>query len=47
MEVVEITITIKVDKDTYDERELRHNILDGFPERTGYEIHQLEIDMSE
>lgn len=46
MEVVEITITIKVDENNFDERELRYNVLEGFPERTGYEIQQLEIDMS-
>lgn len=41
---IEITIMIKADKDTFDKQELKSDILDGFPERTGYDIQQLIIE---
>lgn len=44
---VEIKITIEADTDNFDERELRSDILDGFPERTGYDIQHLSIDADE
>lgn len=44
--IVEITISIEVDKD-FDKSELRSDILNGFPERTGYEIQQLDIEPKE
>jgi len=47
MELITVEITIKVDRDTFDKNELRSDILDGFPERTGYDIQQLEIEISE
>ena len=40
---VEITITIEVESDNFDQNELKYDILDGFPERTGYDIQQLDI----
>ena len=39
--VVEITIVIDVDEDDYNERELKQDIKEGFPERTGYEVEEL------
>ena len=41
---VEITITINVNSENFDKEELRLDILDGFPERTGYDIQQLDIE---
>lgn len=41
--VVEITIVIDVDEDNYNERELKQDIQQGFPERTGYDIEELYI----
>lgn len=40
---VEITITIEASEENFDKGELRSDILDGFPERTGYDIQQLDI----
>lgn len=44
---IEITIKIRANKDNFDKSELRSDILDGFPERTGYEIDRLEIEVND
>ena len=44
---VEITITINADSENFDKQELRSDILDGFPERTGYDIQQIDIETDE
>lgn len=43
-EQIIITITINVNEQDFDKQELRSDILCGFPERTGYEIKDLEIE---
>ena len=40
---VEITIVINVDSENFDKQELRSDILNGFSERTGYDIQHLDI----
>ena len=40
---VDIKITIEVEPEDFNERELRSAILAGFPEKFGYEIKELEI----
>jgi hypothetical protein len=36
-----------INKEDFDKQELRSDILNGFPERTGYDIQQLDIEKNE
>ncbi len=44
---IEITITINAEESNFDKDELCNDILEGFQERTGYEIQQLDIEPKE
>lgn len=41
---IDIIITIEVDEDNYNRDELKSNLLEGVPERTGYNIESIEIN---
>ena len=43
---VEIKIEIEVDEG-FDKQELRSDILNSFPERTGYDVRHIEIELTE
>jgi hypothetical protein len=44
---VEIKIKIEADYEDFNKQELRFNVFNGFPEITGYDIMDLDIETDE